>query len=126
MLSLGQLARKDKTVSKVQQEIRDQPGQRALRGYKELPGYKGTKELKELKAFQAKTATRERPGIRESRDPRATRVLKDFKDKPVIQDQEESETLVGAVIKRFKEQRLHPVRPHLVKLKCLRHRLVTF
>ena len=99
MLNLGQLARKDKTVSEVQQEIRDPPGQRAPWGYKELPEHKGTKELKEIQAFQAKMATRERPGIRESRDCRATRVLKDFKEIPVIQDQEGSVTSVGASLK---------------------------
>ena len=96
MLNLGQLAREDKTVSKVQQEIRDPPGQRAQWGYKALLEYKGTKEVKEIKPFRAKTAARERPGIRESRDCRATRVLKEFKEIPVIQDQEGSVTLVGA------------------------------
>ena len=99
MLNLGQLAREDKTVSEVQQERRDPPGQRAPWGYKELLEHKGTKELKEIEAFQAKTAARERPGIRESKDSRATRVLKDFKEKPVIQDQEGSVTSVGASLK---------------------------
>ena len=99
MLNLGHLARKDKTVSEVQQEIRDPPGQRALWGYKELPEHKETKELKEIKAFQAKTVARELSGIRESRDRRATRVLKEFKEIPVIQDQEGSVTSVGASLK---------------------------
>ena len=99
MLNLGQLAREDKTVSEVQQERRDPPGQRAPWGYKELPEQKGTKELKEIQAFQAKMATRERLGIRESKDRRASRVLKDFKEKPVIQDQEGSVTSVGASLK---------------------------
>ena len=96
MLNLGQLAREDKTVSEVQQERRDPPGQRAPWGYKALLEHKGTKELKEIEAFQAKRAARERPGIRESKDRRASRVLKDFKEKPVIQDQEGSVTSVGA------------------------------
>ena len=99
MLSLGQLAREEKTVSEVQQERRDPPGQRAPWGYKALLEHKGTKELKEIEAFQAKTAAMERPGIRELRDRRASRVLKDFKEKPVIQDQEGSVTSVGASLK---------------------------
>ena len=99
MLNLGQLAREDKTVSEVQQERRDPPGQRAPWGYKELPEHKGTKELKEIQAFKAKMATRERPGIRESRDYRVTRVLQELKEIPVIQDQEGSVTSVGASLK---------------------------
>ena len=99
MLNLDQLAREDKTVSEVQQEIREPPGQRAPWGYKELQEHKETKELKEIKAFQVKTAARELSGIRESRDRRATRVLKEFKEIPVIQDQEGSVTSVGASLK---------------------------
>ena len=99
MLNLGQLAREDKTVSEVQQERRDPPGQRAPWGYKALLEHKGTKELKEIEAFQAKTAARERLGIRESKDNRATRVLQEFKEIPVIQDQEGSVTSVGASLK---------------------------
>ena len=41
-------------------------------------------------------ATRERLEIRESKDNRATRVLQEFKEIPVIQDQEGSVTSVGA------------------------------